>query len=115
MLKQLLISVGVMVLSLPLKAQQTPASPTNGATEKQIKLYPNPAVSYIIFELKTAGRKDLSLQVYNGILGKKMVDTKITLERITLPLNDFTRGVYVYHLVESSGKIIESGKFQVTK
>lgn len=115
MLKQLLISVGLMVLSFTLKAQQAPTTPSTGAMEKLVKLYPNPAVSYIVFELKNSGRKDVSLQVYNGILGKKMIDTKLTLERITLSLNDFTRGVYVYHLVENSGKIIESGKFQVTK
>ncbi|MBM3414404.1 MAG: T9SS type A sorting domain-containing protein [Bacteroidetes bacterium] len=109
---KLLLSIGLLVLSLSLKAQQNPIV---GTTEKLVKLYPNPAVSYVVFELKNAGRKDLSLQVYNGILGKKMIDTKLNLERITFSLNEFTRGIYVYHLVESSGKIIESGKFQVTK
>ncbi|MBM3158246.1 MAG: T9SS type A sorting domain-containing protein [Bacteroidota bacterium] len=112
MRKQLLISIGLLVLSISLKAQQNPAVAN---TEKLVKLYPNPAVSYVVFELKNAGRKDLSLQVYNGILGKKMIDTKLSLERVTVPLNEFTRGIYVYHLVESTGKIIESGKFQVTK
>ena len=71
MLKQLLISVGLMVLSFSLKAQQAPTTPSTGAMEKLVKLYPNPAVSYIVFELKNSGRKDVSLQVYNGILGKK--------------------------------------------
>jgi len=110
MLKPFFISVGLLLLSFSIQAQQTPVT-----TEKLLKLYPNPAVSYVVFELKNTGRKDLSLQVYNGILGKKMIDTKINLDRITLPLNEFTRGIYVYHLVEKSGKIVESGKFQVTK
>lgn len=98
-------------------AQQSPAAATiqNEPIEKLLKLYPNPAISYITFEFKTAVKKGLTLQVYNGILGKKMIDTRLTLDKMTLPLTEFTRGIYVYHLVESTGKIIESGKFQVTK
>lgn len=115
MLKPFFISAGLLFLSFSIQAQQTPVTPAVGTTEKLVKLYPNPAVSYVVFELKNTGRKDLSLQVYNGILGKKMIDTKLNLDRITLPLNEFTRGIYVYHLVEKSGKIVESGKFQVTK
>jgi hypothetical protein len=30
-------------------------------------------------------------------------------------LADFNRGVYIYHLRDLSGKIIESGKFQVSR
>jgi hypothetical protein len=98
-------------------AQQLPAATTmqNEPIDKLLKLYPNPAVSYITFEFKTAFKRGLTLQVYNGILGKKMIDTRLTVEKMTLPLTEFTRGIYVYHLVESTGKIIESGKFQVTK
>lgn len=98
-------------------AQQSPATTAtqNEPSEKLLKLYPNPAISYITFEFKTAFKRGLTLQVYNGILGKKMVDTRLTLDKMTLPLTEFTRGIYVYHLVESTGKIIESGKFQVTK
>ena len=99
-------------------AQQAPATPATSPiepVEKLMRLYPNPAISYITFEFKSAFKRGLSLQIYNGILGKKMVDTRLTIEKITLSLNEFSRGIYVYHLVETSGKIVESGKFQVTK
>ena len=101
-------------LGMSAGAQQAPVT-TSDPTEKVMKLYPNPAVTYITFENRSALRKGLSLQVYNGILGKKMIDTRITLDKLTLSLNEFSRGIYVYHLVDPSGKIIESGKFQVTK
>ena len=83
--------------------------------EKLIRLYPNPAVSYITFELKDELRKGLSLQVYNGILGKKMYETRLPGDRFVLNLNEYSRGLYIYHLIDASGKIIESGKFQVSK
>ena len=95
-------------------AQQAPSTSID-PTEKMMKLYPNPATSYITFESKSTIRKGLTLQIYNGILGKKMIDTRISLDKLTLSLNEFSRGIYVYHLVDLSGKIIESGKFQVTK
>jgi hypothetical protein len=107
-----------LFLSLGLHAQQpgTTSLPAgNGQTEKLVKLYPNPAVAYVNFELKDNNRKMLTLQIYNGILGKKMVEYKISGDRYTLNLNDFTRGLYIYHLVDPNGKILESGKFQVSK
>ncbi len=87
----------------------------NGASEKLVKLYPNPAVAYLNFELKDNSRRTLTLQIYNGILGKKMYENKISGDRFTLNLNDFSRGLYIYHLVDLNGKILESGKFQVSK
>lgn len=91
--------------------------PTSGnvQTEKIVKLYPNPAVAYVNFELKDNARKSLTLQIYNGILGKKMYENKFSTDRFTLNLNDFSRGLYIYHLLDQNGKIIESGKFQVSK
>ena len=90
--------------------------PSSGVpTEKLVRLYPNPAVSYITFELKDELRKGLTLQVYNGILGKKMYESRFPGDRFTLNLSEYSRGLYIYHLVDATGKIIESGKFQVSK
>jgi len=36
-------------------------------------------------------------------------------EKTTVNLTEFTRGVYVYHLIDASGKIIDTNKFQVSK
>ena len=81
---------------------------------KSIKFYPNPAVSLINFEFQKGYDKSYSLLIFNFI-GKKVYELKPTDEKITVPLTDFYRGVYIYQLRDRSGKIIESGKFQVIK
>jgi len=81
---------------------------------KFMKFYPNPAASVINFEFQKGFDKQLSFQVYNFI-GKKVLDLKSVTEKMNIPLTDFYRGVYIYQLRNNSGKIIESGKFQVIK
>jgi hypothetical protein len=36
-------------------------------------------------------------------------------QRITVNLTDYNRGVYIYQLRDRTGKLVESGKFQVSK
>ena len=93
---------------------QNRVSLTGDVSAKFIKFYPNPAVSDINFEFQKGYDKSFSFQVYNFI-GKKVFDTKTVTPKINIPLTDFYRGVYIYQLRDRSGKIIESGKFQVIK
>jgi hypothetical protein len=81
---------------------------------KVIKFYPNPAVSLINFEFKKGVEKDFSFQIFN-FLGKKVLDLKSLTQKMSIPLNEFYRGVYIYQLRDRAGKIVESGKFQVNK
>jgi len=105
----------LLLLQLSAQAQQQPNPSLQEPTARMVKLYPNPAVSYITFDLRENYKQGLTLQVYSGILGKKIFATSFTQERYQLNLNNFPRGIYIYHLTDSNGKIIESGKFQVTK
>lgn len=79
-----------------------------------VKLYPNPAITYITFEIQTGFDKGLSIQVYS-FLGKKMYESQNLAQKLTVDLTEFNRGLYMYHLLDAAGKIIKSGKFQVTK
>jgi len=79
-----------------------------------VHLYPNPATSYITFDLDKGFDKGYSLEVYS-FLGRKMFETANFNQKTTLNLTDFGRGVYIYQLHDRSGKMIESGKFQVSK
>jgi len=88
--------------------------PTEEATAKIIKFFPNPATSNINFELKEGYDKSYSLQVFN-FMGKKVYELFPTVQRINLALNSFYRGVYIFQLRDKSGKIIDSGKFQVVR
>ena len=54
------------------------------------------------------------MQVFN-FLGKVVYEQKNIPSRTTINLNDYNRGVYIYQLRGRDGKIVESGKFQVSK
>lgn len=79
---------------------------------KTVKLYPNPAVSFINFEFSKTYDQSFSLQIYN-FLGKKVAELKPTEKKIVLPLTDYYRGVYIFQLRDKQGNIVEAGKFQV--
>jgi hypothetical protein len=95
-------------------SSQAQTTPPGGGDAKIVRFYPNPATSYINFEVKSRYQKGLTLQVYS-FLGKKMFEQQNVQEKTTVNLTEFTRGVYVYHLIDASGKIIDTNKFQVTK
>lgn len=79
---------------------------------KIVKFYPNPATTNITFELPKGS--SYALQIYN-FMGKKVFEIKNTGTTNQVNLNDFNRGVYIFQLRDNAGKIVESGKFQVSK
>lgn len=81
-----------------------------------IKCYPNPAISFVNFEVPAKYTSNgFSLQVYS-FTGKKMFEETINSTKSTLNFNgDFYRGIYIYQMKDKNGKIIETGKFQVNK
>ncbi len=81
---------------------------------KIVKLFPNPATSNINFELKQGYDKSYKLQLFN-FMGKKVYELIPSTQRVNLPLDGFYRGVYIFQLRDKSGKIIDSGRFQVIK
>lgn len=94
---------------------QTVAQSSHNGDDKIVRTYPNPATTYITFDLQKNYKPGYSIQIYNGVLGRKMLETNNIQEKTTINLNEFTRGIYIYHLVDASGKIVESGKFQVSR
>jgi len=90
-----------------------PANP-QGTKVNIIKCYPNPASSFVNFEFEKNIDKSYVLQVYSFV-GKKMVETPVSNDKITVTLTDFNRGIYVYQLRDKSGQTVLAGKFQVIK
>ncbi len=79
------------------------------------RVYPNPATSYIIFEFDKTVDRSYTLQIF-AFFGKKMTEIRLTESKVNITLDDnYFRGLYIYQLRDQSGKIIESGKFQVNK
>ena len=78
------------------------------------KFYPNPAVSYIIFELEKEPNQTYTLQVYS-FLGKMVKDVPDIVDRYSVNVSDLTRGLYTFQLKDQSGRVTDSGIFQVNK
>jgi hypothetical protein len=78
------------------------------------KFYPNPAVSFITFELNREANKTYTLQIYS-FLGKKVKDVPDITDKTTVNLSELTRGLYTFQLKDPSGRVTDSGIFQVNK
>ncbi|MFN4007697.1 MAG: T9SS type A sorting domain-containing protein [Chitinophagaceae bacterium] len=82
---------------------------------KVTKVYPNPAISFINFEFADAADKGFTIQLYSFI-GRKMYEQPVNANKLTITLSsDFYRGIYIYHLRDKTGQLLESGKFQVAR
>ena len=104
----------ILLIAVQSQGQASRPGPATDPFEKIIKLYPNPATFYITFDFQKGFEKGYSVRVYN-FLGKKMYENQNLTEKTTINLTEYNRGVYIYHLIDRSGKIVESGKFQVSK
>ena len=103
--------MGILFSTMGLAQQRSMAEPNS---IRLIRLYPNPATTFIQFEFAPTTSKDSQLQLYN-FLGKKMLDIPVSLAKTRVDLTAFSRGIYIYQLKDRSGKTIESGKFQIEK
>ncbi len=105
----------ILLIAIQSQAQsETSTTASSVTTDRIIKLYPNPATTNITFDLQKGYERGLSIQVYS-FLGKKMYEAQNVPSKVNINLAEFNRGLYMYHLSDNSGKVIESGKFQVTK
>ena len=91
-----------------------PILPAGEIQVKVLKFYPNPAISQINFEFQKSYEKGYVLQIYN-FTGKKVSETTTLTSKTSVPLTDFYRGVYIFQLRDKTGRIMETGKFQVVK
>jgi hypothetical protein len=108
-----ILFLGTLILSSFITADEN--GYTAFADGKVTHFYPNPATTYINFTFDKTVDKSYSLQIFN-FMGRKMNETRITDSKITITLDDnFLRGLYIYQLRDQSGRIVESGKFQVSK
>lgn len=110
----LTILLGLVLHFSGISQEKFPVVNKEAATFKIVKFYPNPATTNITFEFQKGKESSFNLQIYN-FLGKKVLEIKNTAVSNQVNLSDFDRGVYIFQLRDFNGKIIESGKFQVSK
>lgn len=111
--KILLILSLLVITSLGLQAQGTRNIPSND-DGKTMVFYPNPATTVLNIDIKGGVKKGSSIQIHN-FLGKKVKDIQNPSEKNSLNLSDYPRGVYIIRLLDATGKVLETSKFQVAK
>ena len=104
----------ILLIAIQSQAQTTRSIPASVSSDRIIKLYPNPATTNITFDLQKGYQPGMSVQLFS-FMGKKVLDVPTTGQKTVINLTDFNRGLYMYHLLDASGRLVESGKFQVTK
>lgn len=102
----------ILLLSFSGKSQDR--NPGQEPTPTVVKFYPNPATSIITFDFQSGYDKQLNLQIFNFI-GKKVQEINNVTPKTIVNLNDFYRGMYIFQLKDKNGKVVDSGKFQVSK
>jgi len=80
---------------------------------KVYRFYPNPASAFINFEFRNVSGS-YTIQLYN-FLGKKVFSQVVNSNKITIPVENLYRGLYIYQLKDATGNIEESGKFQIIR
>lgn len=113
-MNKLLLILSFIAAASVSKAQSRPL-PLTGGQSALVRFYPNPASSAISFDFQKDYEQGYSIQIFNAILGRKMYEQSNIPERMSVNLADFSRGIYIYQLRDRSGRMAESGKFQVAK
>lgn len=114
-MKKFLLIVALFIVTAFSSQAQSKGSSSVGAQVPIVRFYPNPATTVINFDFQKAYEQGYSIQIFNAILGRKMFDQTNMPERTIINLSDFPRGMYIYQLRDKSGRMVESGKFQVAK
>ena len=97
------------------QAQSRAGGFADNSTAATVHFYPNPATSIITFEdFSKKYDKNYTIQLFN-FLGRKVYEFSLADQKNIVNLSDFFRGIYIFQLRDPSGKIVESGKFQVNK
>ncbi len=104
----------MLLISVEARSQSAPAF-SQEPEVKHIKFYPNPAISVINFDFqKGSANETYSFQVFN-FLGKKVYESTNVNAHTSINLTDFSRGIYIFQLKDQTGRVIETGRFQVNK
>ncbi len=97
-----------------LYAQKPVVPAPNPDQPSLVRFYPNPAVNFITFEIKEPVQRGTNIQVYS-FLGRQVASIPVNAQRITVSLDNYFRGIYVFQVKSPSGKILDTNKFQVSK
>ena len=110
-MKKIYLILLMVTLSFSAFAQERRGTPD----KVKVRFYPNPATTIINFEfVRPTPESTYTLQVYSFI-GRKIAEVPVNTNKASVQLDNYFRGVYIFQLRDKTGRIVESGKFQVIK
>jgi len=95
-------------------AQSKPVFTGAEPVKEIVRLYPNPATTLINFDFQNDDYKQYNIQIYSFV-GKKVFESNQLASKTTVNLTDFYRGIYIFQIRDKGGKVVDSGKFQVSR
>lgn len=105
----------ILLLAVQAKSQErSPSSPEREPVARIVKFYPNPATTSITFDFQQNTNDSYNLQIINFV-GKKVTEVSKVTPKTVVNLTDYYRGIYIFQIRDKNGKLIDSGKFQVSK
>ena len=113
-MKNLLLISFLILLSAAAYSQKILPQAAGVQEVKSIRFFPNPASTIVTFEFTEALEKGYSLQVYS-FLGRQVLTVPVTGSRISINVTDFIKGVYIFQVRNSNGRIVATNKFQVSR
>jgi hypothetical protein len=102
-----------LLATIQVRSQEKPVSGQDPEVSI-VRFYPNPATSAITFDVQKVSEKTYTLQIFN-FMGKKVYETENINAKKIINLSDYNRGLYIYQLRDATGKVVQTGKFQVLK
>jgi len=79
------------------------------STQSPIKIYPNPTATNLNIEVESNFMFPLHFEL-NTILGQNLIDDSLFSTSNAIDLSNFSKGVYVYKLLNSNNDIVKIGK-----
>ena len=114
-LKRFLLILSIFIVTTTSASAQSKGMVADGMQSPSVRFYPNPASSVITFDFQKDYEQGFSIQIFNAIMGRKMYELGNMPEKMSINLTDFSRGIYIYQIRDKSGRMLDSGKFQVAK
>jgi hypothetical protein len=81
------------------------------AASGQARVYPNPSQGSFTVDLQNETAKSY-ITVYN-VLGENVYQSKLTLGKTQISLNNPASGVYLYRILTESGQVVSTGKLVI--
>ncbi len=102
-----------IILLTTLQSKSQANTPASQLPVRVTKFYPNPAISQITFDIDDNLDKAYTFEVFNFV-GKKVLEVRAVNQKTVVNVTDFYRGVYIFQLRDKTGRMVDSGKFQVS-